>query len=142
MKYKYKFHQDPMDDDAHYKTYPLLNVTLRNGTNMISVSCLVDSGADISFFSTDIAHILGVDLTHLEIREITGIGNIDIQGRVAEVSIKLERFDKWITIDAVFIEDNGMPILGHSGFFENFEVTFRAYDNKFEVKSRKPKLFG
>lgn len=116
-------------------TFPMVNVTLKHGRHRINIDCLVDSGASESLFSTDIATVLGIDLTTAVRQEYLGIGNTVINGYKSKVSLKLSGFDKWIEFEAGFIPQNEMPLLGHSGFFEHYEITLRAYHNRLEIKS-------
>ncbi len=135
MKYKYKTFVNPNDPDGVY-IYPLVGVTLKHGKKQISVDCLVDSGATESLFNYDIADLLGIDLTKAPEQEYVGIGTSTFKGRRKTIQLKLNGFDTWITINAGFIDQNEMPLLGHSGFFENYEIVFKAYQEKFEIKKR------
>lgn len=135
MKFKYKPFQNMMADNGDFLVFPLLQVTLKNGRESLSLDCLVDSGAGNCLFSTDIAQILGVDLSSAAKQEYYGIGNIAVTGYKSDIQLKVSGFEKWITIEAGFVDQNEMPLLGHSGFFENYEVIFRAYHNRFEIKS-------
>ena len=135
MKYKYRTFVSPNDPEGVY-TYPLVGATLKHGRKQIRVDCLVDSGATESLFSYDIAALLGIDLTKAQEQEYIGIGTSTFKGRRKTVQLKLNGFDTWISIDAGFIDQNEMPLLGHSGFFENYEIVFRAYEEKFEIKKR------
>jgi hypothetical protein len=123
VKYKYKPYTSVSGD---LLTFPIVNVTLTHGRKRINIDCLVDSGASESLFSFDIAALLGIDLNEATPQEYVGIGNVVLQGYKSGVQLKLTGFDKWITFEAGFIKQNEMPLLGHSGFFENFEITFRA----------------
>ncbi len=135
MKYRYKTFLSPNDRDGFY-TYPLVGVTLKHGRKQISVDCLVDSGATESLFSYDIATLLGIDLTKTPRQDYVGVGNSTFKGRRTTIQLKLNGFDTWTSINAGFIDQNEMPLLGHSGFFENYEIIFRAYQEKFEIKKR------
>ena len=133
MKYKYKPYESVSGD---LLTFPMVNVTLKAGRKEINIDCLVDSGASESLFSFDIADLLGIDLSQATPQEYLGIGNVAIQGYRSKIQMKLTGFDKWIAFKAGFIEQNEMPLLGHSGFFENFEITFRASQRRFEITSK------
>ncbi len=98
----------------------------------------MDSGASETLLSTDIAELLGIDPSQAKEQRYSGIGETPILGFRHKLMLKISGFDEWIIINAGFIPENKMPLLGHSGFFENYEVTFRAYHQRFEV--RKPKI--
>lgn len=141
MKYKYKPYANTTAANGELLTFPIVSVILKSGRTEISIECLVDSGASESLFSLDIARLLGVDLTKTQPQSYIGIGNISVPGYKSPVKLKLAGFDTWIAFDAGFIDQNEMPLLGHSGFFDNYEIIFRAYQNRFEIKSKIPKSY-
>lgn len=136
MKFKYRAYRNRATPDVAYSKMPLLQVTLKHGKNQIDLDCLVDSGAGDCLFGSDIAKILGIDLSDVDSREYEGIGNISIQGYVHPVMLKVKGFNEWIKVEAGFIDGNEMPLLGQSGFFDNHEVIFRGYQNRFEIKKK------
>ena len=140
MKYKYKPYSNQTAPNGDLLTFPIVSAILKHGKHEINIECLVDSGASESLFSLDIAHLLGIDLSKAKPQSYIGIGNISVQGFKNDVKLKLSGFDTWITFEAGFIDQNEMPLLGHSGFFDNYEITFRAYQNRFEIKSKIRKL--
>lgn len=136
MRFKYRAYKKQNDPNAGYGKMPLLQVQLKRGKKSIDLDCLVDSGAGDCLFNSDIASVLGIDLTKAETREYEGIGDIVILGHVCTVMLRVKGFSEWIKIEAGFIAGNEMPLLGQSGFFENYEVIFRSYRNQFEVKKK------
>lgn len=135
MKFKYKPHSNLVTPDGNPQTFPLLKVTLKHGRSEVIIDCLLDSGASESLFGVDIATVLNIDLSKAPEQDYTGIGDSEVKGYRHPVLLKVSGFDTWITINAGFVEQNEMPLLGHSGFFENHEITFRAGQNRFEVKN-------
>lgn len=115
---------------------PLLQVTLLHSKNRIDLDCLVDSGAGDCIFSKDIAEIRGIDIGKGEPRDYEGIGGAGMTGYLHQVKLRPKGFSKWITVEAGFIDHDDIPLLGQSGFFDSYEVTFRAYKNQFEIKSK------
>lgn len=136
MKFRYRAYKKQDDLNAGYGKMPLLQVQLKRGKKTIDLDCLVDSGAGDCLFNSDIAEVLGIDLTKAQPRKYEGIGGIVIPGHICSVMLKVKGFAEWTTIEAGFIAENEMPLLGQSGFFENYEVTFRSYRNQFEVKKK------
>lgn len=134
MKYKYRAHVSIIDSEGGYVLVPLLQVTLKHGRKQVRLDCLVDSGAADSLFSRDIADALGIDLGNAKPQDYYGIGDIAFRGYISPVQMQVQGFSEWLTVEAGFIDENEIPLLGQSGFFESFEVTFRAYQNRFELK--------
>lgn len=137
MKFKYKPFFDLPESEGGSDVLPLLSVRLKNGRNELTVRCLVDSGASETLLSADIAELLGIDLTKAEEQSYIGIGETPIRGFSHKLMLKVSGFDEWIVVIAGFIPENEMPLLGHSGFFESYEVTFRAFYKSFEIKTPK-----
>ena len=128
MKVKYRSYE--------FGTLPMLAVVLRHTTKTYPIYALVDSGAGDSLFSIDVAHALDIDLTKCAERVFYGIGEVEITGHVCNIELKIPIFDEWIKIEAGFAP-NQFPLIGHEGFFENYEITFRTYQDSMEIK-RKP----
>ena len=134
MKVKYKPHKNLVDADGDYLTFPLLHVRLKHGRQTIDLECLVDSGATDSLFSDDIAEALGIDLRRAEKRIYYGLGDRVVEGRLHTIKLNVAGFAQWDTFKAGFIPKNEMPLLGQSGFFDLYEITFRKFQNRFEIK--------
>jgi len=137
MKFKYRAFKNLANPKIEYGKMPLLRVILKNGLKTFPLECLVDSGASTSLISYDIAAILDIDVTALTVQEYEGIGNTTVTGYIGKLELKVEGFDEWITIETGFTPNDDFPVLGHSGFFDAYEITFRTYQQKFELK-RKP----
>lgn len=85
---------------------------------------VIDSGASRCIFHTDIATYLGIDWAHCPIEVTNGIGG---QENTYLSDVQLYIPGGFVVIKAGFKEK--LPIaglLGMSGFFEHFNVTFDA----------------
>lgn len=116
--------------------YPILPVTLAFGSNKCSVRCLLDSGATRSVFNFDIAVELGIDLKTARREMFQGVGNIQVEGFGSPLKLNIAGFTNWITIDAGFIDDDDMPLLGRSGIFDNYQIIFEQYLGRFQIFSK------
>ncbi len=134
MRYKYQSYITENDPDGLI-LYPLVNVDLRRGRKVVNIDCLIDSGASESLFSLDLAVILGVDLARAPRQEYVGISTETVHGFKADIDLRLKGFKNWITLNVGFADLNEMPLLGHSGFFENFEINFQADRGLFTIVS-------
>lgn len=114
--FKYQF-------DIHGRSFPLIPISIRYGKNKMDYFALIDSGATISIFKTDIASKLGINIEkgkEISMRSVTGW----IMGYVHNLDIKVG--GKLIKCDIVFSNDYqaSINILGRSCFFEKFKITF------------------
>ena len=130
MERKYRYFRTQF---SNFGKMPLLEVRLRNGGNYIDVDCLVDSGAVDSMFHTDFADELGIDLTNCEQHDYYAVDGNIMRGWVVPIQLEINGIAHPIQIDVAFVEENEIPLLGQSGFFDSFEVRFRGFNSVFEI---------
>ena len=109
---------------------PLLDVTITNPENdrKISYTALLDSGAFMNVFHSDIAEILAIDLT--KIKKEIGFGGVgttpsSFKGKPYIVNLMVAQKGKSRSFDSyVLFSDNinpdGQPLLGRQGFLDQF----------------------
>ena len=100
------------------------------------IRCLVDSGSDESLFHSSVAENLSIDLESGEPRTYYPVGLALIKGYAHTVELQVHGLNERITIVAGFTEASELCLLGQSGFFENYEITFRGFEKTFEIRSR------
>lgn len=138
MKFKYRYLPASSGAGRTYIRLPLLQVRLGSGANRTDVVCLIDSGAADCLFDRDVANDLGIALADSdEKREYFGVGSQSVIGHIHTIQFQVQGFAEWIEIEVGFI-DAQLPyqLLGESGFFDNYEISFQRYRGRFEVKSR------
>ena len=113
-------------------------VRLGLGASHTAVVGLVDSGAADCLFDRDLADDLGIELKDSDLkREYFGVGGQSVIGHIHSIRFQIQGFSEWIDIEVGFI-DAKLPfqLLGQSGFFDNYEISFQRYRGRFEIKSR------
>ncbi len=138
MKFKYRYLRDSSSPGRDYIRLPLLQVRLGSGANHSAVVGLVDTGATDCLFDRDVADDLGIKLADSDVkREYFGVGGQSVIGHIHTIRLQIQGFSEWIEIEAGFI-DAKLPyqLLGQAGFFDNYEITFKRYRGRFEIKSR------
>lgn len=138
MKFKYRYLRDSSGSGRDYIRLPLLQVRLSSGTNRTDVVGLVDTGATDCLFDRDVADALGLTLSDSDVtREYFAVGGQSVIGRIHLIRFQIQGFSEWVEIEVGFI-DAKLPyqLLGQSGFFDNYEISFQRYRGRFEVKSR------
>ena len=105
---------------------PLIGVTLRNGSKSMKYIALVDSGADFNLFHTDVAAMLGIDLSNITKIDLYGVNDKKpLTGYPAGVEIGLEgQFYSAMVVFSPDIAPNALSIVGQAGFFDRFIVQF------------------
>ncbi len=119
-----------------YTFYPLVQVLLRHEINMWPVLALVDSGSADCVFPKSMGEILGIDISAGELHQFHGFDLNLVNGFVHRVNLQVAGFSHWVPVDAVFLESEGMPIVGQRGFFESYQVVFEKWARRFEVNTK------
>ncbi len=116
--------------------YPLLQVFIRHDVNIAQMFGLVDSGSVDCVFPASIAELLNIDIRSGRPYEFHSFDLRLVPGFVHRVQLYVTGFAHWVPIDAVFLESNGIAILGQSGFFENYQVVFERWAGRFEINTK------
>ena len=98
-----------------YTFYPLLRIFLRYDVNMQYGLALVDSGATDCVFPASIAELLRINIHSGQAHDFHGFDLKLVKGYVHKVHLQVAGFTHWVSVDAVFLESEGMPILGQRG---------------------------
>ncbi len=124
MKFKFKTTSAGNDE------IPLLEVIVTNPDNnrKVAYTALLDSGAFMNVFHSDIAHILGIDLSKIKrVLEFGGVGtqSSSLKGKPYIVNLMVAQKGKNHSFDSyvLFSEDinpKGDPLLGRQGFIDQF----------------------
>jgi hypothetical protein len=83
-----------------------------------------------------VAEKLGIDLESGEPRTYYPVGGWPVHGFIHKVGLQISGFDEQVEIEAGFTEECQLSLLGQTGFFDNYEVTFWGFRKSFEVKSQ------
>ena len=135
LKFKYrKYADDTRPEGVSY--YPLLQVFLRHDVNINYMMALVDSGSVDCIFPASVGKLLKVDIRSGKPYEIHGFDLQSVPGFVHRVHLQVAGFTHWVAIEAVFVESEGIPILGQNGFFESYQVVFEHWSRRFEITTK------
>lgn len=135
LKFKYReYADDTRPEGVSY--YPLLQVFLRHHVNINYMVALVDSGSVDCIFPASVARLLKVDIRSGKPYEIHGFDLQSVPGFVHKVHLQVAGFTHWVAIEAVFVESEGIPILGQNGFFESYQVVFERWSRRFEITTK------
>jgi hypothetical protein len=114
---------------------PIVDVVVE-GLDLAPQACLLDSGATAVRFGMHVAELCGIDLSRAP-SERLAVGGALVTARMAAVSLLVTDGVDTHAWDAPawFCEPwtPGFGLLGLSGFFDQFEVTISAYDERIEL---------
>ena len=116
---------------------PVIEIKLKLGSKSFLYEALIDSGADVCLFHSEVGKAIGLDIEKGELRRLIGVGGKSALYYVHEVEIEV---GGWAyRIEAGFMPDISGKIiqhglLGQKGFFENFVVKFDYKKEEIELK--------
>lgn len=127
-----------------YKKYapgilrPIIPIEIITKHTALTYEVLVDSGSDANIFSSELAHLLGIDLTKGDKGEVAGITGKSKPFYFHEIDIKVGG-NLFRNIRVGFLKDigeYGYGIVGQKGFFDIFVVKFDLVKEEIELKVR------
>ena len=120
------------------RRYPIIPIRLL-GAEPVTVYALVDSGAVVSLFHSDIAEYAGLDLGRAEPVYLAGVGGYVRALLMRDVEIEVEGIGR-LSIPIAFTDNVSadISILGRKGFFEALEVTFRERREEIVLRRTMP----
>lgn len=106
------------------------------GLDVAPQACLLDSGATAVRFGSFVADVCGVDLADSPSKQLA-VGGALVTARMAEVSLRVADTDdahEW-NAPAWFCDPwtSAFGLLGLTGFFDHFEVTIAAYEERIDL---------
>ena len=135
MKFRYTRVPDNLNPKG-YSIYPFLQVRLGFKSKALNLRGLIDSGAVDCLFHRTIGEALGMDIDSGTPKTYAGIAGQEVTGYVHSIKLQVQGFSEWVQIEAGFIDIDFVPLLGESGFFDNYQIVFERYRGRFEVNSR------
>lgn len=115
---------------------PVVRLGLKVGQKQIRTYALLDTGADFIYFGTKWADALGIDWQAAPQVPFSGVGTAENMGYAADVTlILLDDPYSWPArvVFSPAMDMFGVPLLGHSGFFEHFEVRLKTGAREFRI---------
>ena len=133
MKFRYTDIQNHQDPQRPFQR-PYLIVRLINGDRHKDVISLVDSGADVCLFHSDIGRMLGIEIEAAPRLAFQGVSGAREVAYLHRIDLAVRGLSS-ITLDAGFTSSMavGTGLLGQRGFFEQFQIGFELSQEVFEV---------
>lgn len=132
LTFKYKGVKRP--DGTEVKT-PSIPITISRKETLDTIG-LIDSGADISAISKDMAEVIGLDMEG-EVTSAFGIGgkvdSIETTMNI-EMSKAHEQYRFSIPVKIILDHFEFPLLLGRAGFFDKFKITFSQKEEKVILK--------
>lgn len=118
---------------------PVVELVLRQGKKHFRAFGLLDSGSQWTFIAPKYASPLGIDWRLAPTMTFAGLGNPNNIGYAVDLKLVLVApnfaWDAKVVVTEA-IEPFPMILLGHQGFFENFDVTFQTRLRHFHIQRK------
>lgn len=112
-----------------FRPRPVVDVTLLGPTGSKVVSALLDSGADDTVFSDQVAWSIGVDLSNAPQYTGIGVGGAPSVISYAPVTLRLtdgNEYREWSALVGFTSASMTHPLLGFAGCLRYFDALFRG----------------
>ena len=119
---------------SYIQGYPLIQVVLIGPKEKIKMLALLDSGADYSLFSLEVAEKLGIPVEKGKRVSLQGVAGQPFTGFLHEVPLQVE--DTTLKCKIVFSKVRAI-LLGRDNFFLPFLITFNEKYQKVIVEKQK-----
>jgi len=119
---------------SYIQGYPLIQVVLIGPKDKIKILALLDSGADYSLFSLEVAERLGIKVEKGKRISLQGVAGQPFLGYLHEVPVQVE--DITLKCKIVFSKVRA-TLLGRDNFFLPFLITFNEKGQKVTVERQK-----
>jgi len=117
---------------------PLVPVKFKYKTReTLPILALIDSGADFSYASKEIADFLGIDLSRVKREPSFGIDGSRFLCFPTKAEIEINGHNLMIPIHFTLAMNKLFRcVLGQEGLFDQAKITFKRYKWSFEIKVR------
>lgn len=113
----------PYRKSVHGEYFPVIDLLVYYGSTFARTSALIDSGASISVFRSEVADQLGLAIEKGKPTYLRGIAG-RIEGYIH--ALRFTMGGKTFACPVVFSHEHlvSFNLLGREGFFEQFQITF------------------
>ncbi|HVS80103.1 MAG TPA: hypothetical protein VHE60_00040 [Pyrinomonadaceae bacterium] len=135
MRFRYTEVRNKQDPSRPFPR-PYLIVRLHHEERHKDVIALVDSGADLCLFHSDIGRMLGIDIEAAPQLAFQGVSGARELAYLFRINLEVRGLNT-ISLDVGFTNSMavGTGLLGQRGFFEQFHVSFQLKEKFFEIFS-------
>ncbi len=127
MKFKYKrYGSDTLR--------PVIPIEVSYNSISIPYEVLIDSGADVCIFDSDISELLGIDFIKGVRRELSGVTGMPDYYYLHKLTIIINGIKYKTEVGFMKLRIQAFGIVGQKGFFDRFIVKFNFKKEDIEVK--------
>lgn len=138
MKFKYLIDLNSKTTTGRLKKRPVVEITLSKNGKSRDFFAVIDSGADVTTMSTQVAEVLGIDWKNCRQGNVLGISGVTQHSYCDKLDITVKTLGDTFSIPVVFTETYIPILLGQEGFFDRYRIKFEKDHDTFEI-TRAPK---
>jgi hypothetical protein len=132
---RFSFREIPEPGRDAVRPRPIVDVVIE-GLEIAPQACLLDSGATAVRLGAYVAELCGIDISSAPQKQIA-VGGALVTARMAEVGLRIaDAHEAYEWSAPVWFCEPWVPafgLLGLTGFFDHFEVTIAAYEERIEL---------
>ncbi len=134
MRFPYRKQPNFLNPQQPWITRPVIPVCLFHHGQQVQVEALIDSGADATLFHSSIGKVLGIDLEAGRRTRFFGVSGDPIDVYFHPVQLQVVGAGEPVEMEVGFTNARGVAaLLGQTGFFDHFRVTFERDKEQVEV---------
>jgi hypothetical protein len=133
MRFRYELVPSMIDGSLILQPRVLITFTNPQTGKSIAVKALVDSGASVSFLNIHLAEELGVDLEAAPKGDVSSANKDDV-AYYHDLKIHLSEDPHQFLIPCGFMDFRTDAVVGQTGFFEHYRVTFERFNITFDLE--------
>ena len=131
MKYRYTTISDPSHPNRPAWHRPMVDFKIYGLRDGLTLTGLLDSGADYTIVSSQVAKAVGIELGGIISQPIVGIGG-GAMGKLAYADVEINQMER-VKIPVLFVDDFKYVLLGQVGIFDYFKIKFERDHFTFEI---------
>lgn len=122
--------------DSGFFHRPIIQVELKLNYKSTKAWAVIDSGADKTMINKKLGKKLGYDFVVNRSTSTThGISGNPEPVWDSTLELEVDGFPEVFTADVAYMKSNNfLVLLGHTGFFEFFDIKFQTAQNQFEIE--------
>ena len=133
MKFEYLTVANSRTTKGALKKRPMIEILVSEGGKTREYLALIDSGADVTMMSTEIADTFGIDWMNCRKSNTMGISGGTQTSYLGSVDIAIKKLGEAIHLPVLFTEANIPILLGQEGFFDHYRIRFEKDHDVFEI---------
>ena len=133
MKFEYLTDARSKTTTGAPKKRPVVEIVISHNGKTRDYLAVIDSGADVTTMSTEVAEVFGIDWKGCTKQRLLGISGAVQDSYIGHFEIKVKKINEALTLPVMFTEANIPILLGQEGFFDYYRIKFEKDHDIFEV---------